>query len=172
MSSISDLRRRLRSLSIEKFPRVRRVLYEKDLLARKTSNPWLVLQEQIGPASYWPNILRKKFWCSNLGYKDRAYFAAFIVGNGLDLDFLLEVLSFTNSSASEKRKKQIRAVVEWLSEDSAAGQKRREKYFYYDWFRRRVFFLSGEPKQVSTSSRSSSVDARQHLQASSVGYHC
>lgn len=184
MDYITDLKRRLQSVQLkDKFPRLRKFLALRDREERISSNPWLLLQEYIGPADSWPAIVRKKFWCSDLRYRDRAFFASLIYGNGLPVEEVINCLRFTNSAASVKKLNQIRAVHSWLGDESEAGALRRHHYYYYDFFSRSVLTLNGE-RRASTGLRfsstslnlfASSVDEQPHLPASTVvetGYHC
>ena len=57
-------------------------------------NPWLALQDVIGPMSTFPRFIRRLFWKRELYYRERFSIALFGWMNGVHPDFLVEVLIF------------------------------------------------------------------------------
>lgn len=61
------------------------------------SNPWLEIQDVIGPANKWPVHIRRKFWLEPVNYVNRLKIAAFCYCNGVSPMLCIEVYSFCNS---------------------------------------------------------------------------
>lgn len=104
---------------------------------------WLDLQDVIGPAILWPQFIRKKMWCSNLGYADRALIAAFGYCNGVNRDFLCDVLRQINSYATVPRLRKIADLYEYWSEETERGYERRSRYVSFDIILQRYTDLNG-----------------------------
>lgn len=140
---------------------VRRSLHE---------NPWIQLQEVVPAASQWPELMRRKFWCSNLAYKDRVLIAAFGFQNGIDPDLLVQCLYFVNSYFNADKEYRIRRLYEYWSGDSPDVVNRRSRYYAYDFVVGRVVDLNGQ-NRVPGDNAPFPV-TRDNVQRVSTGYHC
>ena len=66
-------------------------------------NPWLALQDVIGPASTFPPFIRRFFWKRELYNRERFSLALFGWMNGVNPVFLLEVLIFCGCNLTADR---------------------------------------------------------------------
>lgn len=108
---------------------------------------WVDFQDIIGDANTWPAIVRYKFWCSDLGYRDRAFIAAFAYCNGAPPQMLIDTLAVINRrSTPVKLRKILDLFVYW--DHPVEGFNRRERYFSYDLILRRLVTLNGTPYQL------------------------
>lgn len=181
---LQELRRRLANQPPDRWVRLRKFLDEtkakQDLRRRHRLNAkaWIVIQEHFGPAEDWPSLIRRKFWCSNLEYKDRAWFAALAVGNGCNIELMCDVLRECNSYATQIRLNKIKVVYDWLNLASYEGIRRRSNYFYYDFWSRRVLNCNGDRRdnQAAAIEHYDDVTPRREPRGQSrgepQGYHC
>lgn len=114
----------------------------RERLARISGNPWLQVQEQVGPAEGWPEIIRRKVWCSNLRYSDRAFLAAFGFGNGIPRNLWVAVIKFCNPAATKQKLFKIRALYEYFNQTTPEGDLIRDRYFHYNLIVGRVLTLN------------------------------
>lgn len=107
----------------------------------RPTNPWLDFQELFVPASELPPALRRKFWDSPLDYRDRLYFAAHGVQNGISPEIMVSVLRFTNEHFTEHRATEIKAVYAYL--EGFTSVNRYCYFFAYHFIEKRVLCLNG-----------------------------
>ena len=55
----------------------------------RESNLWKTIQDIVGPANQWPEIIRTKFWSKDLTHFYRVITCAFVHINGLHEDVSL-----------------------------------------------------------------------------------
>lgn len=103
------------------------------------ANPWLNFQHVFVNANQMPFALRRKFWESPLDYRDRLYFAALGLHNGISCQFLLDVLQFTNPNYTFTRASEIKGVYVHLEELPLTHL--YCNYYAFHFFERRVFMF-------------------------------
>lgn len=98
----------------------------------------------------WPGLMKRKFYCSNLHYKDRACVAAFGFINGWTPELLCGFLKLVNPAAIERKLQKIRDLYlywdfENLTDDVQRDEveERRCRYFAFDLILGRVVDLEG-----------------------------
>lgn len=95
----------------------------------------------LGHAFQHNRMMRWKFFCSPLNYRDRCFFAAFAYINGIHIEVILEVLRFTNRhNLTDQRADKIRRVFEWFRIDAGA----RERYYGFNCVENRITNLNGQ----------------------------
>lgn len=113
------------------------------LYRRRCLNPWLAVQDLIGPKENWPSFIPNYMWCGPLDYKDRVVIASFFYQNGVSAEFLIEVLEFVNKQRlTVKRAAKILELYKYWS-DPIEGFARRTRYFAFDLVVRKVLDLNG-----------------------------
>ena len=70
-------------------------------------NPWLALQDVIGPASTFPRFIRRLFRKRELYNRERFTIAVFGWMNGVHPEFLVEVLIFCGCNLTADRQDHI-----------------------------------------------------------------
>lgn len=134
------------------------------------SNPWLLLQDVLPPATQWPALTRRKFWCSNLNYADRAYLAAFGFLNGVSPELLIEVLQFCNTAATPQKLIKIRDLYSYWSVPGILGVQRRSRYYSYNFYFNFVTDLNGFPRVNIV--RNINSNNNPVLRNYNINYHC
>lgn len=138
---------------------------------RISANPWLRMQEVLGSASNWPQIIRRKIWCSNLRYADRAFLASFGFANGCPSDLLVDVLKFCNTHATEVKCQKIIALYGYFGQDSEEGDRIREKYYAFNLIIGRVLDLNRNIRTVFPAPSGVNI-GRSRQSRSDLNYHC
>lgn len=113
-----------------------------DRRQRYSRNPWVRLI-YLYQADKWPKLVREKFWCSALEYRDRAFIAAFVVQNGLDVNSFIEALEYCNPYTNAQKIRKIVDIIEYLSGPGEEAVLRRSRYYSYDLYHGEVLDLNG-----------------------------
>lgn len=107
------------------------------------SNPWLEIQDLIGPAKYWPTYMRRMFWSNSIHYYERMKLASFGYVNGVAPLFLVEVLQFTNRDFKPSDSTKIIDLYLWWMDNPEAAA----KYRAYHVLKKEVQFLGHANKR-------------------------
>lgn len=113
-----------------------------DRRLRHSRNPWVQLIH-VYSADKWPKLVREKFWCSGLEYRDRAFIASFAVQNGIPSSMYMEALEYCNPNCTAQRSYQIFQLIEYLSGNTAEVHIRRARYYAFDLYHQEVLDLNG-----------------------------
>lgn len=118
----------------------------------RRSNPWTeFVSDYLLTNGHWAQLLRRKFFCSDLMYRDRAYFAAFGFLNGIDPDHLLDILKFCNRHYNPDRAEKIRALYKYWEGSDHQAFSRRKKYYAYNFSQKKVTDLNGDIRNSPTA---------------------
>jgi len=114
---------------------------------------WTDIQDIVGPASFWPQRIRRNFWTRELSHIDRVLTAAFIWVNGLNPEVYYDWCElkqfFRRGSATHRHFQQLFAYFR---------QGRRYRLWSWHVLNRRHEWLDGtvriyRPNQNNTSRR-------------------
>jgi len=89
------------------------------------NNPWLRLQDIIGPANTYPRFIRRLFWKRELMHKDRFILVLFCWTNGASEDLLVEVLLFCGVNLTQSRAQHIGYLFRRLRDDQSFRRRYR-----------------------------------------------
>lgn len=105
------------------------------------SHPWIIFKSRY---PFLPTFVRKKIFCSTLPYHDRAFLAAFVVGNNILPSEFMRVILSVNRVASQQHFFKLDKVIEWLLDNFNNNNSLvLNTYFYYDMVIGETFYLSG-----------------------------
>lgn len=101
---------------------------------------WKDMQEIIGPASFWPERIRKLFWSKNIKHFDRLLVATFVHINGLNPYIFLKWVDTSSMCRDAAARRHLIALLEMF--DSG----RYYKLYGYNVLMRQTEWLDGNPK--------------------------
>lgn len=125
----------------------------------------------------WPDLMRRKLWCSTLGYRDRLYIASYFWKNGMSFDNFIAMLRFCNSAYSVDDYMRIRSLWNMFDSDALDADEKRERYYTYCHNHERVHSLNCTPRLLNGVVRRIPDERerdrnRERAHEQLWGYHC
>lgn len=138
---------------------------------------WRFVCDMLDERQNWGKLIRRKLYCSNLSYKDRAYIAAFGFSNGIAPGVLTDAIAFVNRAATPQKLRKIEDLYVYWEGEGELYRERRRRYFAYNIIVGRVLDLNLEPREVRPWERALIVPHNRNRRDNDSdvipsGYHC
>lgn len=147
---------------------------------RDGRNIWLsILRGDIFFApDTWPRLMRRKVWCSNLGYNDRLYIASYFWKNGMDVWNFNSLIRFCNSAWTVEKAMKMFVLYKGWTENTPHADNQRSRYYTFCHYHNEVHSLNctlrlapdGNVRQRGTPRQREELFERARSQRR--GYHC